>query len=333
MAQKPTTQPIRGIWISPERLASRPMSGVAWASLFAATRKPCGPPHLDDQEDQANICVMANALVFARTGQLKYQVPVVFAVRAIVESPPYRGRALSLGRKLAAYVISADLIQLHDVDPTLDRAFRARLGDLLTTPTRPGPGNLVECHERRPNNWGTHCGAARAAVAAYLGDRTQLNRVAAVFKGWLGDRASYAGFTYGDLSWQCDPDKPVGINPKGCARGGYSIDGVLPEEERRAGGGFRWPPPREPYVWGGLSGALTTAIILDRAGYDVWNWQDQALLRAFEWLYTVAGFQAEGDDTWQPYVVNFYYRRSFPAPAPARPGKQVGWTDWTHGNG
>ena len=29
---------------------------------------------------------------------------------------------------------------------------------------------LVSTHENRPNNWGTHAGAARAAVARYLGD-------------------------------------------------------------------------------------------------------------------------------------------------------------------
>jgi hypothetical protein len=299
--------------------------------MVAAAEKPCGPPRLAEQEDPANICVMANALVFARIGQLRYRSSVESAIRAIVGGPPYRGRALALGRELAAYVIAADLIQLHDADPVLDRAFRGTLAELLTTPTRPGPRTLVECHEQRPNNWGTHCGASRAAIAAYLGDTAQLDRVAAVFRGWLGDRASYAGFTYGDGSWQCDPEKPVGINPRGCVREGHSIDGVLPEEQRRAGGGFRWPPPREPYVWGGLSGALTTAIILDRAGYDVWNWQDKALLRAFDWLYTEARFPAEGDDTWQPYVVNFFYQRSFPAPVPARPGKQAGWTDWTHG--
>lgn len=95
---------------------------------------------------------------------------------------------------------------------------------LLTTPTNDGPGNLIECHERRPNNWGTHCGASRMAVAAYLGDRDELMRAAQVFKGYLGDRAAFAGFKYGDLAWQCNPRPPVGINPKGCVVDGHSLD-------------------------------------------------------------------------------------------------------------
>ena len=40
-------------------------------------------------------------------------------------------------------------------------------------------------------------------------------------------------------------------------------------------------------------------------------------------------FPAGGDDTWEPYVINFYYASDFPAPVPSSPGKNVGWTDWT----
>jgi hypothetical protein len=46
---------------------------------------------------------------------------------------------------------------------------------------------------------------ARAAIAAYVHDSGEMARVAQVFRGFLGDRASYAGFEYRDLDWQCDP--------------------------------------------------------------------------------------------------------------------------------
>jgi len=59
---------------------------------------------------------------------------------------------------------------------------------------------------------------------------------------------------------------------------GHRIDGVLPDDQRR-GGSFGWPAPRENYVWEALQGALAQAVILHRAGYDVWNWEDRALLR------------------------------------------------------
>ncbi len=70
--------------------------------------------------------------------------------------------------------------------------------------------------------------------------------------------------------------------------------------------------------------------LLHNAGYDVWSWGDRALLRAFAWLHEQAHFPASGEDTWQPHVVNFYYGTHFPAPVPSRPGKNVGWTDWSH---
>ena len=226
----------RGIWVDKAELKGFPTSGTAWSNLLSNAQKTCGTPQLNDQEDQANVCVMAKALVFARTGDTTMRLRVVDAIRAVVNSGTYSGRALALGRELAAYPIAADLISLKTYDPALDSQFRSKIAQLLTTRTTDGPVNLVDCHERRPNNWGTHCGASRIAVAAYLGNTTELARAAKVFKGYLGDRASYAGFVYGDdLSWQCNPAAPVGINPSGCLIGSAQVGGVLPAEQRRAG--------------------------------------------------------------------------------------------------
>jgi len=200
----------------------------------------------------------------------------------------------------------------------------------LTTGTDSGPKNLIEWHEKRPNNRGTMCGASRIAVAAYLGDKAELDRAYNVFLGYLGDRSRYSGFVYGDLSWQCDPDHPVGINPTGCLIDGHDVGGSLPEEMRRDCS-FRWPPCKSGYNWEGLQGALVQAILLDQQGYPVWDQQDKALLRALDWLYSESmRFPAEGDDTWQPYVVNHYYGTDFPVSSPSRAGKVAGYTDWTH---
>jgi len=104
---------------------------------------------------------------------------------------------------------------------------------------------------------------------------------------------------------------------------------VLPDDQRRASG-FVWPPPKENYVWEALQGAVAQAVILHRAGYDVWEWQDQALLRAVRWLHEQCLYPASGDDDWEPHVINYFYGSSFPARIPSHPGKNVGWTDWTH---
>jgi hypothetical protein len=318
-------EPYLGMWISGEELACLPTSGVAWEQLKAVADQESGQPDLGDQNDNTNVAVLAKALVYARTGKLQYRDDVVAALRIITFGNTEVG-ALALGRELAAYVIAADLIALANYDPDLDAQFRDKLRELLSK--KLDARTLQSTHEDRPNNWGTHAGASRAAVAVYLGDAAELERAAQVFKGWLGDRNSYAGFTYGRLSWQADPHKPVGINPKGAMKEGHSIDGAQPEEMRR-GGKFRWPPKETGYAWEGLQGALVQAEILHRAGYPAWEWEDRALLRAVQFLYDI-DWEPEGDDEWQPWLVNYAYDTAFPATTPARPGKNMAWTDWTH---
>ncbi len=322
-AQKTNNAKSHGIWISPEELAKLPMSGRAWENVQSAADKSLSRPDLSDLNDPVNVQVMAKALVYARTGKAKYREEVIKVCMDAMGTE--RGaNTLALGRGLIAFVIAADLVNLPEDKDTI---FRSWLRKMLTKKFK--GRSLQTTHEIRPNNWGTHAGASRVAIAVYLDDTDEIARTAKVFKGWLGDRQSYSGFKYKDLDWQADPQKPVGINPKGAVKYEQSIDGVLPDDQRRDGG-FTWPPPKENYVYGALQGSLAQAVILNRAGYDVWNWQDKALLRAFEWLHNVAHFPAEGDDVWEPHLINYYYGTKFPAPVPARPGKNIGWTDWTH---
>lgn len=313
------------IWISKQRLRALPTQGPAWENLREAASEPMMPPDLSDQDDPANVHVLAKALVYARTGKESYRDTVINACMLAIGTER-GGRTLDLGKELMAYVLAADLVGMP---ADKDERFRAFLRDMLSREF-PSGKTLRSTHEDRPNNWGTYAGATRAAIAAYLWDEAELARTAHVFKGWLGDRDAYAGFTFKDRDWQADPDRPVAVNPKGAEKRGRSIDGVLPDDQRR-GGGFTWPPPKENYVYSALQGALAQAVILSRAGYDVWAWEDKALLRAFRWLHDVADYPAEGDDTWQPHVVNYYYGTQLPAPVPSKPGKNVGWTGWTHG--
>lgn len=319
----PPIGPQEGIWISTAEVMALPMSGDAWDALVGDANAAAGTPNLSDQDQDNNLYVMAKALVCVRTSDSAMCDDVRQAVMGAMETEN-GGRTLALGRELLAYVIAADLVGLDSSD---DTAFRAWL-DGVRTEDLDGR-TLIDTHEERPNNWGTHAGASRVAASIYLGDDTDVARCAEVFEGWLGNRSVYAGFSYGDLDWQADPANPVGINPAGATKEGHDIDGVLPDDQRRAGG-FTWPPPKENYVWEALQGALAQGVILYRQGYDVWNWEDQALLRALVWLHEEASFPAEGDDEWLPHIVNHYYGASFPAAIPAQWGKNAGYTDWTH---
>jgi hypothetical protein len=324
-----------GIWLSPAELATRKMAGQPWEQLKAQAKTPAGSPNLSDQDQHNNVHVLAKALVYTRC-RLEPSHPqcadlnletlhneVIKQVMGAIDTEN-GGRTLALGRKLAAYVIAADLVGLPlDTDQAFRNWLRHVRHETLHGMT------LASTHEERANNWGTHAGASRAAVAAYLGDTADLDRTARVFKGWLGDRSAYAGFKYGDLMWQCHPGKPVGINPKGCRKDNHSLDGVLPDDQRR-GGNFTWPPPKENYVYGALDGALVQAMILHRAGYDTWNWEDKALLRAYTWLHKEASFPPKGDNTWQLPLIDYVYGTHLWNGTLTRPGKNMAWTDWTH---
>ena len=320
LAAAPLARP--AVLYSAGDLQSLPMEGAAWDAVVRYSRQPINP-ELANQNDPSNVSTLALALYAARTGDQSAAV----RVRAIIDG--IRGteagaRSLAVGRELAAYVIAADLVGLS---PEGDARFRAWLRGL---PERNFQGrSLRSTHEDRPNNWGTHAGASRIAIAAYLGDAEELDRAAFVFRGWLGERDAWQAFSFGELWWQPEGSLRYGINPVGATIQGHSVDGVVADDQRRAGQ-FRWPPPRENYVYEGLQGALTQALVLEQQGYDPWSWADQAILRAFIWLHEVADYPAEGDDTWMPHVINHVYGTAFPAPSPSRPGKGMGFTDWTH---
>jgi hypothetical protein len=331
----PAKNPNTGIWISPNELSALPTSGPAWQQLKEFADLPANQPDLSDQDSETNVIVLAKALVYARTGQTRYRDEVVAALKVITFNNTEDGpevRTLSVGRELVAYVIAADLIDLPNYNPTFDAQFKSKLRQLLTKklPSWTGANkSLQQTHEERPNNWGTHAGASRAAIAVYLGDKAELERTARVFQGYLGDIAVYNGFNFAeDLSWQANPRQPRAINPPGAVKQGQSIDGALTEEMRR-GGPFQWPPLKTNYPWEGLQGAIVQAEILNRAGYSAWQWQNQALLRAVKFLYRI-NWPAEGDDRWQVWLINDAYGTSYPVSLPTSPGKNMAWTDWTH---
>lgn len=314
-----------GIWTSSRELAGLPTHGPAWDNLAKWAQGDSSRPNLSDPFDDTDTIVVAKALVYARTGHSGYGQEVIAAVDAVRGTEG--GTTLALGRNLTGYIIAADLVGLP---PDVDARFRSWLSGVRTVSL--DDRTLINTHEQRPNNWGTHAGAARIAAALYLGDTADLQRAAAVFRGWLGDRAAYARFNFAaDLSWQCDPQNPVPVNPAGCVIAGYPVDGVLTEDQRRAGS-FAWPPPQENYVWEALQGAVAQAWMLNRAGYPAFDWQDRALLRAVTWLHAQASFPAVGDDTATPWLINGVYGTSFPAHSPARPGKNgLGFYEWLLG--
>jgi hypothetical protein len=323
-----------GIWISPTEIHRLPERGAAWGQLVELANEPMGHADLSDQNSAHDVRVLAAALVYARTGEERLRRKAIAGVMDAIGTEE-GGRTLALARGLVAYVIAADLVDLRR-DGARARVFAQWLAKVrnerLEPESRP---TLVLTHERAPNNWGTHAGASRIAADVYLGDRRDLARAASVFKGYLGDRRVYRGFAFGDdASWQARSGAPVGVNPAGAMKDGQWIDGALPDDMRR-GCSLRFPPCPTLYPWEAMQGAVVQAELVSRQGYDAWNWGHQALRRAaaflfsLHWRYGAAQWGAPAGDAWIPWLLNARYGTAFPTTSPARPGKGMGFTDWT----
>jgi hypothetical protein len=340
------------IWVSEDDLLRLPTSGPAWERLKAAADDRSGSADIADQNSNHDVMTMARALVYARTGDTSYRRRAAAGIAEAIGTEE-GGRTLELGRNLLSYVIAADVIDLREYDREEEAEFRKWLRSVRHEPLGSDAvegQTLVGTAERSPSNWGGMAGASRAAVAVYLGDKEDLGRQATVMKGWLGDRSSYPGIpgpefgpndvgrglrfggSEDDLSWHADASKPRGVNPKGAEKEGHSIDGALPDDMRR-GGEFRWPPKYTQYAREALTGYVALAEILYRQGYDVYEWEDRALLRAADFLW---GLEQEfpDQDWWELgvpvyWIINYRYGASFPVQG-SEYGRNVGWTDWTH---
>jgi len=305
-----------------------PTSGAGWTEVQAAAGK-AGNTNLANQDAPDSTNVVAAAYVYARTGDTAARDRVLKAARDLVGNSLEKGsRALALGRELLGYIVAFDTANLKALDSALEAKWRTKLAYLLTWKTTQA-GSLIDCSLDRPNNWGGHSIASWLAGALYLGDKAGADRAVQVLKGWMGDRASYAGFTYGDLTWQVEKDKPVGVLPVNAKIQGYNVDGGQPEELRRVA--FAIPPKYVVYTWEGLQGRIAAAEMAYRAGYtDIWECCDRALLRAVEFNYR-QNWAAEGDDRWLIPIINRAYGTDIPVTGGGG-GKNMAWTLWTHCN-
>lgn len=341
LANQQTTATPKGIWLSIDEVKKLPTTGPAWTNVKAVADKPLGNGIIGAQTSTHDTQTYASALVYARTGDEVYRRKAANGVMSIVGTElkgpngDQDNRTLSLGWHLTAYVVSADLINLPAFNAEQNTTFTNWLRDVRNKKLNDDK-TLIETHEIRPNNWGTGAGASRVAADLYLNDQADLARAASVFKGWLGDRLAYSGFSYGDLSFQCDASKPVGVNPAGCKRGSISIDGALPDDMRR-GGSYKDAPTPTHYPWTALEGAMPQAIMLSRNGYDTLGWSNQALKRSMQYLYDlsvrVSGEWWHGSQEaakFVPWLTNYAYGTKFPTHNNGEWGRVMNFTDWTH---
>lgn len=318
-----------GLWLSPAELAALPTSGPAWDNLVEVAHADWGRPDLSDNNSRHDTFTLAGALVAARTGDPALLARTRAAIMDVTRSTRF-ARVLEMSRNITSYVIAADLVGLPARE---DATFREFISRLRTKPLQghSGAGNLAETALYSGTNWGTMSRAAMTAIDLYLGDRADLARMANAHRAWLGERVPNQ-LRWSDTAWHVAGRPKVGIEPRGARINGRSVDGVQPEDQRRTGEPGRGPAPKGGYPWEALQGGLVTGVLLHRAGVVDIGAGDHALERAFTWLYETNDNPPTGDDRWQPWLLNSVAGTHFATVEAPHPGKNMGWTEWTHGS-
>lgn len=276
-----------------------------------------GPINLSDQDNQGDTNAFAAGLVFAKTGDTAARNRVCTAM-SNAQGTQSGARALALGRNVQGLAYAWDLIGGPNSGCANAASLHTFLLGLRTAPTTSGPSNITTCHNLRPNNWGTHCGASRIALDRLANDTADLNVAANVFHGYVGDRASYSGhdFTSPAETWDCNVTLTTvhGITPPGCTKSGVNLDGAVPDDSRRCAA-FSAPPCFSNYVRESHQGSIAQALMLKGAGFDSLAWNTSAMKRVMDFVYRTTFADGrhvyDGDDSWIPFVVNKLYGTSY----------------------
>lgn len=319
--------------ISRGHFFSLPTAGPAWEALLAVADGDLGSADLTDRDNKHAVQTLAMALVYARTRDDAYREKARAAIMGAIgtERDGAQSSILALGRQLASYVLAADFIELSDDD---DEEFRDWLAEIRTRELG-GHGRwkeLTATHADSTNNWGAFAGASRIAASLYLGDTADVDDAAQVLRGFLGDRVAWSQWQdidRTDASWACDREEFTPVNPP-CSREGIDLDGAIVTDISR-GGRLRWPPRRDGilYTTESLQGLALQAELLQMAGYDPWEWGDQALLRAAHFLDRADGWNETSVSYHVAWIFNARYPLSLPT-MPAGYGRLLGYTDWLY---
>ncbi len=330
----PTLPPIgqvKGIWISPEEIIKLPTSGAAWDRVRSAAYGSWGSSCLNDLNCLHDTDVLAGALVSVRLNDSALRQKTITGIRAAMSSPLYR--TLELARNIQSYVIAADIIGYHDAE--FDNFLRAKMDQSL--PGRAGIPTVWQGSLKDATNWGNHQRAAAIATYLYLGDSSRMNQVTNAYKEWIGLPVTTRTMTYDATNWIADQSNKAGVNRYGSTISGVNVSGVLPEDWRR-GSEFNWLPTPSGYMWEGMQGYIVASVMLHRAGLIPFSSGNNVVVRSMNMLYGLGEAStnspvfrnpASSDDTWIPWVVNYYGNTNYPTSS-ASAGKNMGWTDWTH---
>jgi hypothetical protein len=322
-----------GLWISRTELKDLPMSGSAWDAMLAVAEGDLGTADVSDQDSTHDTGTLACALAAARTGNADLRAKAVTALESAIGTEE-GARWLAIGRNLGAYVIAADVLEIHS-GPIHDwlASFLTRTLQDNNTDEQVMAGNWSS-----GSNASAQMGFVTAALSVHTKDSARLASGWDGYRRYCGDRTSPVEETSNSGAWQAVPSDPVGIQNKGATKDGCRLDGAIGNDMHR-GGDNVCSPTWTQYPWVGLEGAVPAALVFARAGYPAWDVADKAIRRALDYLWFLR--QSTGNSDWFDgtrsnecvYLVNRAYGTNFPCSLPVASGRTFGFSDWTHAPG
>ncbi len=356
-------QPVSSyLWLSPAEIRALPDN----TTVKSIAESDWGSANLGDNNSNHDVKTLAGALYAVHQNDDAMRSKVVAALKnAMTTSDPNQDgnvsdgnltRALELSRGLQTYIIAADIIDYRETSfqtwvkqMILADVQAHNSGDPCNSLSKKVSCTGVRCTAiASTNNWGGHARASFTAAALYLRNSTSDSATKVLAEQWLQEslnaHKTFIGelvpnnFVCNDTTWHDNQSQRFGVNKKGTTRNGISISGVLPEDWRRNNYDFTWLPGVTGYMWEGIQGFVVNAVLFHRADLIDFSAGDEAVVRSLNILYgkgeaaqntPVFYNPATGDDSWIPWLVNKYAGTAFPTTT-AIPGKNMGYTDWTH---
>jgi hypothetical protein len=317
----PTSAATNYVLGSSDSILSRPVTGGAWTALTAGAAATPGAPDITCNQDQRSHprATLANALIYARTGQAAFRDQAIRLIRAAYPTARDCGNAiLSLGRQLGAYVLAADYVGYRDaafvswVQGIRTRSFPSSHSRWYT---------LAGTAADSANNWGTFALASLTVADAYLGDTAGLARDWALFKDYGDGTSSFRHTPSYQVAWSC----PAGyeINPASCSdprREGAAVEDASRTAFPTVGG----------YPAEAAQGYVVQAEVLARSGYAAWTVNDRQICRNAAWRGRMGNLNYSSADRHVTWLTNA--RCGFAQSVQtAGFGRVFGFTDWLYG--
>ena len=323
-------------------LMAKPTSGAGWNYLKSQADALWETPDLSRLNTKTPAMVMAAGLVYARTGDTKYQDKVIAALKAVPGTEAKATEVLPFARNIFGYVVAADLVDMPlDTVANNGQTWRAFLEGARS---KQFTGNtrwisLEKTAGDSASNWNAYALSSHLVISTVLGDTTAVDRDITIYRRFLGDVTSpwpafapTAGYTWNGngRTWDMTQTLQRGINPD---KPGDSRSGAIILDASR----HTWLPSvrwgrmdlaGRAYTEETLDALLAVNMVLRAQGVDFTDFQNQALRRAYAFLVRNGGPSGYSNGRYLALAINNMYGTTFNTSAGDSVARHLGYGGW-----